>query len=122
MLSSSDGSEQKNHCFSGSGASSSLTMKQAPSSVTASGSRLNHVRSSQPIESGFTLVPGSSMRAAAARLESADAAATRPSLLAVARVDGPATNELHDEQSDSMAMRANCLVVRQREFSLPEKR
>ena len=108
MLSSSDGSEQKNHCFSGSGASSSLTMKQAPSSVTgASGSRLNHVRSSQPIDSMSTLVPGSSMRAAAARLEPADAAAsTRPSLLAVDR-DGPATNELNDEQSESMgAMRA----------------
>ena len=42
------------------------------------------------------------MRAAAARLEPADAAAsTRPSLLAVDR-DGPATNELNDEQSESM--------------------
>ena len=82
MFSSSDGSEQKNHCFSGSGDSSSLTMKQAPSSVNgASGSRLNHVRSSQPIDSRSTWVPGSRIRAAAARLE----------LAATARVEGPTT-------------------------------
>ena len=105
MSSSSEGSEQKNHDLAGSGASSSLTMKQAPSSVTgASGSRLNHLRVAQPIESGFTLVPGSSMMAAAARLEPAGAAAsTRLSLLAVARESGWATNELVDDKSESMA-------------------